>query len=141
MRSEAQLVAAVVTGLRDALPQARVKKHADTFTAGVPDISVTHRRGIWWIEAKFFHEPNPAPSLMRKKFDALQLAEMQLLRRESDALYLVGIRDKDRMTLAVGDPEEVAQALRLEWPLRSFKWLSVGERGKVVSWLAERMRA
>lgn len=50
---EAYLKRRLVETIRKEMPGAVVYRHEDTFTAGIPDISVTWRGSTTWIEVKF----------------------------------------------------------------------------------------
>lgn len=50
---EAYLKRKLVEAIRKEMPGAVVYRHEDTFTAGIPDISVTWRGSTSWIEVKF----------------------------------------------------------------------------------------
>jgi len=51
--TETVLVSALVQTLRKAFPSFVIFKHADKFTFGVPDISVTGRMKTTWLEVKY----------------------------------------------------------------------------------------
>lgn len=75
---ETQFTSKLVKALREGLgPDAIIFKHADGFTAGIPDITVTYRGYTMWIEAKLANNP--------KIFEPLQLA----LLRKLDGYYVI----------------------------------------------------
>jgi hypothetical protein len=64
--------------LRDKLgPAYIVWKHADGYTGGIPDISISHGRHTLWIEAKL--------SINRKIFEPLQMGYLKKL----EGYYLI----------------------------------------------------
>ncbi len=53
MSSESTLKSALVKLARAAMPQAVILRHEDQYTAGIPDISCTHKGLTIWWEVKY----------------------------------------------------------------------------------------
>jgi len=79
--TEATLTRALVKVLRAGLPGAVVIKHADRFTAGVPDLSVTWGGRTTWLEVKYAN-----PRLLSR---GIQDLTMRGLARAGSAYYVV----------------------------------------------------
>ena len=70
--TETQFTSKLVRAIRERLgPGAIVFKHADGYTAGIPDISISLGRNTLWLEAKLVGNP--------KFFEPLQLAILEKL--------------------------------------------------------------
>lgn len=96
--NEATVVRMIIANLKKGFPRAVIYKHADIYTAGIPDISITCGKITHWIEVKFL-KPVETQSTMSKHFDRLQLANMRLLEREGHAFYLIA---KQRRAVGTG---------------------------------------
>lgn len=70
--TEAQLTYRLTRMLRLRLPQATVFKHADGFTAGMPDVSISWEGHTVWVEVKLLNN--------KKLFEPLQLETLRRLR-------------------------------------------------------------
>lgn len=104
--TEAQLVARVVKYLRTRFREAVVFKHNDRITAGVPDISITRRPRVTWLEAKMFRTAHPAESEIKKHFTPLQFERMKQLNNLRHGYYVVGYHDAEqRPRFTVTNPE------------------------------------
>lgn len=95
--TEGQFNAKLVKELRQRLgPGAVVFKHADAYTAGIPDISVTLNDRTLWLECKL--------TTNKKWFEPLQMAMLQKLR----GYYIIWSPETKRgfQLLASQAPEE-----------------------------------
>ena len=91
-------------------------KHADRFTAGVPDLSLTVHNRTWWFEVKLIDLPPHATTLPMnpRQFPALQLEFMRQLEGHSTdrAKYLIVIVYGGRVArLWVAEPTTVKAIL------------------------------
>ena len=76
--TETQFTGKLVRALRKCLePNYIVWKHADGYTAGIPDISISWGRDTLWIEVKLANNP--------KFFEPLQMAIL----RKLDGHYII----------------------------------------------------
>lgn len=80
----------LVKRLRQAFPNAVVIKHADNFTGGVPDLSVTLGGRTWWVEVKVGDELadclRHVTTLQRRTMNQLHLAS------HGHAYYTFGVK-------------------------------------------------
>lgn len=109
--TESQVVRRLVTRLKALLPGAVIFKHADSVTAGIPDVSVTCNGRAMWLEVKYLRD-HMTPSKVRKFFDRRQL--VQCLRLNSACRYAVAYYLDNELYLAVLPPDYVR--LILEGP-------------------------
>lgn len=76
--TETQFTSKLVRALKDHLgPDFVIFKHADGYTAGIPDISISFGQRTLWIEAKLKNNP--------KIFEPLQIAML----RKMDGHYVI----------------------------------------------------
>jgi hypothetical protein len=88
--NEKTLVSALKKILHRELPGAVIFKHADAYTAGIPDLSVTWRGKTTWLEVKYV-----APTLHKR---ALQHQIMLGLERQGSAFYVI-YREHDTLLI------------------------------------------
>lgn len=69
--TEAEFTYKLTSKLRKLLPEATVFKHADGYTAGIPDFSLTIHGRTSWVEVKLITN--------KKIFEPLQLATLKRL--------------------------------------------------------------
>lgn len=107
--TEAVVVRKILNILKKQMPKARIFKHNDLSTAGIPDISITWGQKLTtWVEVKLLDD-NETYYTFRKKIDSLQLAQAILLQREGRCLYLIAyFRDKKLEALLI-EPNVLAQ--------------------------------
>jgi len=79
---ESDLSRALVKVLRAGMPDGVVFKHADTITAGIPDISVTWHGVTSWLEIKHAH-----PSIIDRGIQALTLKQLGAAGRAHYVIY------------------------------------------------------
>ena len=69
--TETQFTSKLIKELRQCLPGSFIMKHADGYSAGIPDISISSGRDTLWLEAKLTSNP--------KIFEPLQFAILEKL--------------------------------------------------------------
>lgn len=70
--NESAMTNRLVAGLRQRIKPAEFIKHADRFTSGIPDLSVTYAGATSWWELKKMRVPNAPPACLRPfNFDTL----------------------------------------------------------------------
>lgn len=105
---EVDLVLALVRKLAEKLPGAVVFKHADTMTAGIPDISVTWGGVTTWLEVKYAN-----PRIEHQEAQALIMARLRVIGRAYYVIY-----DEPTRTIRVTAPGDDFTPLLVE---RGFK--------------------
>lgn len=73
MKNEKEPKAKLVKFLRERLENSAIFRHEDKFTAGIPDISVTHNGFTLWMEVKHVTPKKPFKSSGLQKHTARQL--------------------------------------------------------------------
>ena len=86
--TEATLTRELLRVLERKLSGAVVIKHADRFTVGIPDASVTWAGTTSWLEVKLIRRRRRA-TLPRSQFPMIQLLTMDRLAAAGSALYLI----------------------------------------------------
>jgi hypothetical protein len=84
--NESTLTRGLLKTLRAAFPDGVIIKHSDSYTSGVPDISVTWNGRTTWIEVKFAN-----PRVLDKGVQALM---MKRLANAGSAVYVIYTREK-----------------------------------------------
>lgn len=114
--------AKVCTDLRAALlrllPGARVYKHHDVSTAGIPDLSINWNQRTMWVEVKLL-KLGETESRFRKHFNALQLAEAVLLDQQQSTYYFVAYPYNAKLRATIWNPD----ALRFFLTGKDIEWL------------------
>lgn len=72
--TESELTKRLKKRIKERLPRAIVLKHADRFTAGIPDMSITLNGDTSWWEIKHITKPGPAESRGIQNLTAMNLA-------------------------------------------------------------------
>ena len=86
--TEATLTRELLGVLERKLSGAVVIKHADRFTIGIPDASVTWAGTTSWLEVKLVRR-RPRATLPKSQFPTAQLVTMDRLAGAGRALYLI----------------------------------------------------
>lgn len=108
--NEAQVVRRLVAALKVRLPGAVIFKHADMVTAGIPDISVTWRGKVDWLEVKYL-KAGETIFTARRKFDKRQLVQCERLEAQGACRYVVAYQGHDGLVLRVLRPSQVRAAI------------------------------
>jgi len=83
--TETSLVAGLVNVLRTELKGAVIFKHADRFTHGIPDISITSRHTLWW-EVKYADPDFKLPGIQELTIKRLGTAAFYVIFAERQPL-------------------------------------------------------
>lgn len=111
--TEATLTRELLKVLERKLPGAVVIKHADRFTAGIPDASLTWAGTTSWLEVKYVRRNllrtgDVCLAPLRRQFPTIQLIMMERLAAAGSAVYLVYF---DRL-LTLWHPAAVGASVR-----------------------------
>lgn len=93
MPSEKSLLANLLNSLRKEIPRAVIFKHADSWTVGMPDVSISFNYKTTWIEAK-----------LGPKFSSTGIQDLTMLRLEKEAhcaKYVVFLQEDKKQTYIV----------------------------------------
>lgn len=97
--NEARVVQRLIKSLKQQLPGAVVYKHNDAVTAGMPDVSVTYKRRVLWLEVKY----------EKLKSDKRQITQCKRLGRQDACFYFVGYYGrKNELWAYLARPKDVS---------------------------------
>lgn len=122
----------IIKGLEARMPGCVIYAHADIGTSGIPDLSISYNKKTIWLEIKNFPAPGPPLSLIKKKFDALQLAQLLRLAARAHAFYAVSFSDNGLMIMRPSDVQAVRNG-------GQWLWLHYEELNSTLSWITERI--
>lgn len=125
--TETEFTGTILKNLRTIHRDWIVFKHADKFTTGIPDMSVTADSShTTWLEMKYFSiESNPTSEFKPAKHLAIgvQMLTMAKIEARGNALYVIGLRPKfGALYVMFASPKWLIHAIRESVQLSVHEW-------------------